>query len=52
MRKKQRVEIMFDVARGEGVTFELDEENSQTLIQAFKDGKEVQKVFFPDYEDE
>lgn len=52
MRKKQRVQICFDVTRGEEITIWLDEEDSKRLIKFLKDKKEVQEVFFPDYEDE
>ena len=51
MKKNQRVEIMFDVPRGEGIYIELDEEDSQSLIDFLKEGKEP-TIFFPDYEDE
>lgn len=45
-----KVEIWFDVARGEGITLELDNEDSAKIKELLDEGKEVQKVFFPDYE--
>jgi len=51
MKKKQIVELNFDVPRSEIIEFELDEEDSKRLIKYLKEGKDCQ-VFFPDYEDE
>ena len=51
MKKRQTVELNFNIPRSEMITFELDEEDSKKLIEYIKQGLECQ-VFFPDYEDE
>jgi len=50
-KKLQRVELNFDVARGEEITFTLNAKDSKRLIAYLKDEEDCQ-VFFPDYEDE
>ena len=50
MKKRQKIQLNFDVFRNEIIEFELDEEDSKRLIEYLNEGKDCQ-VFFPDYED-
>lgn len=48
----QTCEVLFDVARGEGLFFKLTNEQAKEMKAFFKEEMGVQQIFFPEYEDE